>query len=78
MKYVSTRNKEYKCTAAEAIRDGLANDGGLFVPEVIPQLTKADFEKLTEMDYQERAAFVLSKYLEDYTYDELLSYTKNA
>ena len=78
MKYISTRNKNYKCTSAEAIRDGLANDGGLFVPETIPTLTKADFDKLVEMSYEERAAFVLSKYLEEYSYDELLEYTKNA
>ena len=78
MKYISTRNKDYKCTSAEAIRDGLANDGGLFVPEQIPTLSKADFDKLVEMSYEERAAFVLSKYLEDYSYDELLGYTQNA
>ena len=78
MKYISTRNKNLKCSAAEAIRDGLANDGGLFVPESIPQLSKADFDKLVEMSYEERAAFVLSKYLEEYSYDELLGYTKNA
>jgi len=78
MKYISTRNKNLKVSSAEAIRDGLAPDGGLFVPEQIPTLQKADFDKLVEMSYEERAAFVLSKYLEDYSYDELLGYTKNA
>ena len=78
MKYISTRDINNKCTAAEAIRDGLAKDGGLFVPEELPKLTKADFDKLIEMSYEERAAFVLSKFLEEYSYDELLGFTKNA
>ena len=78
MKYISTRNKNYSITSAEAIRDGLANDGGLFVPQTIPALSKDDFAKLCEMSYEERAAFVLSKFLEDYTYEELLGYTTNA
>ena len=49
MNYVSTRDKECKVTSAEAIRDGLSKDGGLFVPEKIPTLTKADFDKLIEL-----------------------------
>ena len=78
MMYVSTRDSNNKCSSAEAIRDGIAKDGGLFVPEYIPSLTKDDFDKIGEMSYEERAAFVLSKILEDYTYEELLGYSKNA
>ena len=37
--YHSTRNGSIKATASQAILQGLAPDGGLFVPEVIPQLT---------------------------------------
>ena len=36
--YSSTRSKEKKVTASEAILKGLAEDGGLFVPESIPKL----------------------------------------
>mgnify|MGYP002226078721 CR=1 FL=1 len=36
--YKSTRNSEKKVTASEAILKGLAEDGGLFVPEQIPTL----------------------------------------
>lgn len=38
MLYVSTRNHGEKVTASQAILKGLADDGGLFVPEQIPQL----------------------------------------
>ena len=33
MYYVSTRNKQDRCTAAQAIAQGLASDGGLMTPE---------------------------------------------
>lgn len=78
MKYISTRNKSIKVTSAEAIVSGLSKDGGLFVPEVFPRLTAEDFEELTAMSYPERAAKVLSLYLEDYTYNELLDYATKA
>ena len=78
MKYISTRNKSIKVTSAEAIVNGLSKDGGLFVPETFPKLSAKDFEELTAMSYPERAAKVLSLYLEDYTYEELLDYATKA
>ncbi len=78
MKYISTRNKSIKVTSAEAIVSGLSKDGGLFVPETFPKLSAKDFEELTSMSYPERAAKVLSLYLEDYTYEELLDYATKA
>ncbi len=72
MKFISTRGHAAKVTAAQAIAQGLAPDGGLFVPETIPQLTKEDFSALCKMSYPERAAKILSLYLSDYTEQELL------
>ena len=78
MKYISTRNKEIKVTSAQAIVSGLSKDGGLFVPETFPKLEKKDFDQLIEMSYPERAAKVLSMYLDDYSYEELLDYATKA
>lgn len=78
MKYYSTRDKNSQCSGAEAIVKGISQEGGLFVPQSFPQLTKEDFEKLCELSYEERAAYVLSLYLDDYGYDELLDYTSKA
>ncbi len=64
MYFISTRGGE-KVTGAEAIVKGLAEDGGLFVPEKFPKVTKDELEKMAEMSYAERAAFVLGKYLAD-------------
>jgi threonine synthase len=73
MKYYSTRDAEKKCgvTAAEAIVRGIAPDGGLYMPETIPQLSPSDMDALASMNYHERAAFILGKFLDDYTADEL-------
>lgn len=70
MMYVSTRDANEKVSASQAILKGLANDGGLFVPEEIPQLD-ADIETLAEMTYQETAYAVIKQYLTDFTKEEL-------
>lgn len=77
MKFLSTRGKDQAACAAEAIVKGLASDGGLFVPEKFPDVS-ADLQSMIDMDYAERAAFILSKYLEEYDYTELLSACRDA
>ena len=68
--YHSTRNGSIKVTASQAILQGLAPDGGLFVPEVIPQLT-IPIKELAHMDYHKLAYEVLRLYLTDYTEEEI-------
>ena len=52
MIYVSTRDGQERATASQAILKGLANDGGLFVPERIPALD-VPLSKLGDMTYQQ-------------------------
>lgn len=78
MNYISTRGGDYSYTSAQAIRTGIAPNGGLFVPESIPRLSSDDIRKLMKMDYPARAADILSRYLTDFTLDELLEYTRAA
>ncbi len=74
MKYYSTRDtKETKFESAQVIKQGLATDGGLFVPETIPSLTEKEILALCEKNYPERAAYILGKFLSDYTAEELLA-----
>lgn len=68
--YTSTRNSDEKVTASQAILKGLAEDGGLFVPERIPQLT-VSLEKLKAMTYQETAYEVMKLFFKDFTEEEL-------
>lgn len=68
--YKSTRGKEQAVTASMAILKGLSEDGGLFVPERIPQLD-VPMDKLAQMTYQETAYEVMSRFLTDFTEEEL-------
>ena len=65
MYFVSTRGEE-KVTAPEAIVRGMANGGGLFVPEKFPQVTGEELEEMLSFDYPERAAYLLGKYFDEY------------
>ncbi|MBC5713785.1 threonine synthase [Roseburia sp. BX1005] len=68
--YASTRNAEEKVTASQAILKGLAGEGGLFVPTAIPALD-IDLDDLAKMTYQETAYAVMSRFLTDFTEEEL-------
>lgn len=68
--YKSTRDRNIRVTASQAVLFGLSPDGGLFVPEKIPQLTRS-IKELSAMDYRELAYEVMSLFLTDYTEEEL-------
>jgi len=68
--YQSTRGDKKRVLSAEAIIKGIADDGGLFVPETIPQISK-DLFKLKSTDYKELAFLIMKKFLTDYRQDEL-------
>lgn len=70
--YKSTRNSDTTVTASQAILKGLAEDGGLFVPTMIPKLD-AGMDELAGMSYQETAYAVMKQYLTDFTEEELKS-----
>ena len=66
MKFFSTRGKSEVSQGAQAIAKGLADDGGLFVPEYFPTVSLDDIGELCNKDYAERACFVIHKFLEEY------------
>ncbi|MBQ8637281.1 MAG: threonine synthase [Clostridia bacterium] len=78
MQYQSTRNKSISITSAEAIKKGLSEEGGLFVPESIPSVSLDEIAGMKGMNYRERAEFILSKYLTDFTAEELKYCVENA
>ena len=71
MNYVSTRNNDVKVSSAYAIAHGISVEGGLYVPDSIPTLSKNDFLKLAELDYKSKAEFILKNYLTDFTDEEI-------
>ena len=69
MKFLSTRDSNLKISSREAIINGIAEDGGLFIPESFP---KFDITKHLNLSYTELAHKILSLYLTDFDRDELL------
>ncbi len=78
MFYNSTRNNSVKVTSAEAIIQGISFEGGLFVPDSIPKLTADDIKKIGDMKYADRAFYIFSKYLTDFSETEIHYCTDNA
>ena len=68
--YRSTRSLEGTVTASQAILKGLAEDGGLFVPQQIPALD-VTMDQLAGMSYQETAFEVMKLFFTDFTEEEL-------
>ena len=78
MKYLSTRNRDIRVPAAKTIARGLSPDGGLYVPEVLPTLPDGALKSLCGMNYTQRAVYVMSMFLDDFTASELTRYTSKA
>ena len=78
MKYQSTRGYDEEISSAEAIVRGIAKDGGLFIPEEMPRVTKDFIRALASLPYIERAQRVLSLFLTDFTGRELEDCVKAA
>jgi threonine synthase len=65
MKYISTRGKSKKLNFSEVLLSGLAPDGGLYLPEKYPLLTKDDLNLMRSMTYSDLAFFIFSKFIDD-------------
>ncbi|MFR3290344.1 MAG: hypothetical protein ACLTSG_08855 [Lachnospiraceae bacterium] len=66
MEYFSTRGSGARISASEAIAQGLAPDGGLFVPAQLPPVTEEALRELLPLGYGARAKRILSMYLPEY------------
>jgi len=78
MNYRSTRGSDKRITAAEAIIWGLADDGGLYVPELFPLLTEEKIAELAGKSYQERAAYIMNLFLDGFDSEELTQFSNLA
>ena len=78
MLYESTRGKLKDIKSADAIKMGIASDGGLFVPKENVKLEHEVLEQMINMNYLERAAKILKPFLGDYTQKEVEECINNA
>ena len=77
MNYLSTRNKDIRMTAPQAIAKGLAPDGGLLTPAVLPRLPSSAVETMKEMSYQQRVVYIMNSFL-GFAASELTAYAAEA
>src|SRR5512135_1833123 len=73
MKYISTRGNAPAKTFTEILLGGLAPDGGLYLPEQYPQVTRAELDAWRKLSYADLAFAVLSKFITDIPADDLRS-----
>ena len=79
LKYFSTNGKAPIVSFKDALIKGLANDGGLYMPQYIPQFSPAEIESFSSKEYHEIAFEVLHKFLQDeIPADTLRAITKDA
>ena len=64
IKYISTRGNAPKLSFKDVIFEGLASDGGLYIPESWPSLSKNMINSFSSMTYQEIAYAVISPYVD--------------
>lgn len=76
MRYRSTRSEE-KISAPQALLQGLAKDGGLYVPEMLPA-PFIEYNSLKDLSYKELASFVLKRFLTDIPENDLKKLTDAA
>ncbi|WP_107495175.1 threonine synthase [Thalassobius sp. I31.1] len=65
MKYISTRGQAPELSFEDAMLTGLARDGGLYVPEDVPTLTKAEIADMAGLSYEEIAYRVMRPFVGD-------------
>lgn len=65
MKYISTRGDAPPLTFSDALITGLAQDGGLYLPEVYPQLSRAEIANFAGRPYAAVAEAVMAPFVDD-------------
>ena len=79
MCYISTRGASDALTFEQAMMTGLARDGGLYVPESVPTLTKSEIADMAGKSYEDIAFTVMRPFIGDtFTDDEFKVLIKNA
>ena len=70
MKYISTRGQSPALNFEDAMLTGLAPDGGLYVPESIPEFSEQDIASMAGMSYQDIALMVMRPFVAGAISDE--------
>lgn len=78
MDYQSTRDSALRVSSAQAITSGISSEGGLFVPAALPSVTAEEIRGLCGKSYTERAAFILERFLTDFSREDIIDSVEKA
>ena len=78
MLYFSTRDTDKKFTFEEIILNGLAEDGGLYIPEQTPIFTENDINRLLCSDYETIAYEIIKQFTGETFTTNLLKRTERS
>lgn len=70
MQYKSTRDSDLRLSASQAIAQGISAEGGLFVPDHLPDL-REKLPSFMELDYRALAKQIFSCFLTDFSQEEI-------
>ncbi len=72
MKYISTRGEAPALSFEDVVLTGLATDGGLYVPETLPQFSQEEISSWAGLSYQELAFKVIAPFVDGALSDDEL------
>jgi threonine synthase len=78
MKYLSTRNTELRYSFGDAVIQGLADDGGLFLPEVFPVMPDSFFKNIGSYSFTDLAYEIAGKFIDDISAEDLRTIIEEA
>ncbi|NPA39855.1 MAG: threonine synthase [Thermodesulfobacteria bacterium] len=78
MKYLSTRGGVSGLSFSDTVFEGLAPDGGLILPEDIPEFEEKELNELSKLSYVELAFEVFKRFIDDIPYEDLFQLIKRA
>ena len=73
MKYISTRNSKETFEFKEVFIKGLADDGGLFIPQSLNKYSDTEINSFRELEYNELAKKIISTFIGDFMSENDLS-----
>ena len=74
MNYISTRNNQKSFAFKDVFLKGLADDGGLFVPQLIKPFKKEELDNLKNLSYNDLATEIIYPFIGDFmSKDDLIT-----
>ena len=73
MKYISTRNNKKTFEFKDVFIKGLADDGGLFIPESLSKYSETEISSFINLEYNDLAKKIISTFIGDFMSENDLS-----